>query len=367
MYGKSEYDGFNRSPTNGKAKVHPRKLEEWPVCLRDVYPAYITWEQFVQNQKTLRANWYRHGSRGAPRKGRALLQGIVYCGRCGARMSVLYYSTKETRSASYGCSHDYHRHGGATCQCMSAKGVDQTLTQLFLSAVTPAKVEIALRAYEELELDRQETQKQWALQLQRADYEVELARRRYEAAEPENRLVAAELEATWEEALRRREQMQREHQASERREKSSLCEADRQRVHELSNDLAAVWHARTTSMEERKTLLRFLVRRVHLDGVTEESKIRIDVEWHTGAHTLTTIDRPLVGVWAPKTPPEAVEKIRVLLADHDYAVIAAKLNEEGFRTAKGLPFDDKSVGYVARTRGWNHNRGKPANRDNHKS
>ena len=199
------------------------------------------------------------------------------------------------------------------------------------------------------------------------NYEVELARRRYEAAEPENRLVAAELEATWEEALRRREQMQREHQASERREKPSLCEADRQRVYELSNDLTAVWHAKTTSMEDRKTLLRFLVRRVHLDGVTEESKIRIDVEWHTGAHTLTTIDRPLVGVWAPKTPPEAVEKIRVLLADHDYAVIAAKLNEEGFRTAKGLPFDDKSVGYVVRTGGWNHNRGKPANRQYHKS
>ena len=75
VYGKSEYDGFNRSPTNGKAKVHPRKLEEWPVCLRDVYPAYITWEQFVQNQKTLRANWYRHGSRGAPRKGRAPVAG----------------------------------------------------------------------------------------------------------------------------------------------------------------------------------------------------------------------------------------------------------------------------------------------------
>ena len=72
VYGKSEYDGFNRSPTNGKAKVHPRKLEEWPVRLRDVYLAYITWEQFVHNQKTLRANWYRHGSRRARRKGRAL-------------------------------------------------------------------------------------------------------------------------------------------------------------------------------------------------------------------------------------------------------------------------------------------------------
>lgn len=367
VYGRYEYDGFQRSPTNGKAKVHPRKLEDWPVCLRDAYPAYITWEQFVQNQETLRANWYRHGSRGAARRGKALLQGIVYCGRCGARMSVLSHSAKEKRSSSYVCCHDYNRHAGATCQCMSAANVDEAVTQLFLNAVTPAKVEIALHAFEELELDRRETQKQWALQLQRAGYEVELARRRYEAADPQNRLVAAELEAAWEEALRRQEQLQRDRVESQRRETTSLADADRKRIQELSSDLAKVWRAGTTSMEDRKTLLRFLVKRVHLDGLTEGGKIRIDVQWHTAAHTLTVIDRPLVGVWAPKTPPAAVERIRVLLAGRDYAEIATKLNQESFRTAKGLPFDDKSVGYVARTRGWNRNRGKSANGENQKS
>jgi hypothetical protein len=98
VYGQKEYDSFDRSPTNGQAKVHPRPLTEWPVCIQKIYPAYITWEQFVQNQETLPTNGYRPENRGAPRKGRALLQGIVYCGRCGARMSVLYYSTKEKRA-----------------------------------------------------------------------------------------------------------------------------------------------------------------------------------------------------------------------------------------------------------------------------
>jgi len=143
-----------------------------------------------------------------------------------------------------------------------------------------------------------------------------------------------------------------------------MSESDRERIKDLSTDLARVWHAKTTSMEDRKTLLRFLVKRVHLDGVTEEGKIRIDVEWHTGAHTTRTIDRPLVGVWAPRTPAEAVERIRELLKDHDYSAIARKLNKAGFRTAKGLSFDDKSVGYVARSRGWNRNAGKSAKRDN---
>ena len=122
VYGQWEYDPFDRSPTNGEARVHSRPLEDWPVCLRDTYPAYITWEEFVQNQEVLRSNGYGFGKRGASRRGKALLQGIVYCGRCGARMSVLYYSTKEKRAPGYGCFYEYHRHGGKTCQCFSSAG-----------------------------------------------------------------------------------------------------------------------------------------------------------------------------------------------------------------------------------------------------
>jgi hypothetical protein len=111
-------------------------------------------------------------------------------------------------------------------------------------------------------------------------------------------------------------------------------------------------------MEDRKTLIRFLIKRVHLDGVTEAGRIRIDVEWHTGAHTALTIERPLVGVLAPKTPQAAVERIRELLPGEDYAAIAVKLNAEGFSTAKGLKYNDKSVGYVARSRGLGRGRGR---------
>ena len=105
-------------------------------------------------------------------------------------------------------------------------------------------------------------------------------------------------------------------------------------------------------MEDRKTLLRFLVRRVHLDGITEAGKIRIDVEWHTGAHSSLVIDRRQVGVWAPKTPAKVEQRIKELLPDHDQSSIADVLNEEGFQSAKGLPFNKYTVGYIVRTRGW---------------
>jgi hypothetical protein len=236
--------------------------------------------------------------------------------------------------------------------------VDAAVAGLFLDVVSPAKIEIALHALEELESDREEARKQWDLQLRRADYEVELARRRYEASDPENRLVTAELEALWEGALRQRERLQRERTEFERRQEHPPGKADREQIRDLATDLGRVWEAETTSMEDRKALVRFLIKRVHLDGVTEAGKIGIDVEWHTGAHTALVIDRPLVGVWAPKTPQAAVDRIGELLPGEDYAAIAAKLNAEGFSTAKGLKYDDKSVGYVARTRGWGRGRGR---------
>jgi len=358
VYGQNEYDSFDRSPTNGKAKTHPRPIEEWPVCLQGVYPAYISWEQFVENQRVLRANWYRYESRGAPRKGKALLQGIVFCGRCGAKMHGFHYSTKEKRSPGYACVYAYQRHGGTPCQSMSTRGIDEAVAELFLSVVSPAKIEIALQALEELETQHQESRRQWDLQLQRAEYDVELARRRYEATDPENRLVAAELESHWEEALHQRERLQQDRAALERREGQAVNEESRRMIRELSQDLDRVWKAETTSMEERKTLLRLLVKRVHLDGVSERGKIHIDVEWHTGAHSSIKVDRLPVGVWAPKTPAGAVQRIRELLPDHDYAGIATALNKEGFQSAKGLRYDDRMVGYIARSRGWNPKTGR---------
>ena len=156
---------------------------------------------------------------------------------------------------------------------------------------SPAKIEIALQALDELEAQHQEVRRQWDLQLQRAEYEVELARRRYESMDPENRLVAAELEAHWEDALHQRERLQQDRATFERREGRTVGEEDRCMIRELSQDLERVWNAETTSMEERKTLLRLLVKRVHLDGVREAGKIRIDVEWHTGAHSSIKVDR----------------------------------------------------------------------------
>ena len=351
-YGQKEYDPFDRSPTTGKAKTTARPLADWPVCVRDVYPAYITWDQFVRNQQTLRDNWFRAGTRGAPRRGQALLQGIARCGRCGARMSVFHYSTKEKRAPGYGCVAGYVD-GGATCQMMSSAPVDAAVAELFLAAVTPAQVDVALRALDAYEAERAEARRQRQMQIQRAEYEVEIARRRYEAADPANRLVAAELEARWEQALRERERLKREAE-----------ELDRQCGQPAGSGGAAAGAGDGRRPGEG------VARGDDRDGGSEGAvafpgppgvpgwgdRGRADPDRgrvaHRGADDRVTVPRPAVGAWAPRTPAAAVERIRELLPMHDYAEIAALLNAEGFRTAKGLEFDMYSVGYVARSRGW---------------
>lgn len=277
-------------------------------------------------------------------------------------MSMFHYSTKEKRAPGYGCVAAY-ANGGKTCQMMSSAPVDAAVAELFLAAVTPAQVDVALRALDAYEAERAEARRQRQMQVQQADYQVDIARRRYEATDPTNRLVAAELEARWEQTLRDRERLVREAEELDRQAATPLGTAERRRVREMAADLGKVWHAATTGPADRKELLRFLVHRVYLDGVTEPGQIRIEVEWHTGARTTVTVPRLAVGAWAPKTPPAAIERIRELLPEHDYAAIAATLNKEGLRTAKGLKFDFYSVGYIARSRGWGRSGAKQSESD----
>ena len=272
VYGQCAYDAFERSETTGKAKPRVRPIEEWPVCVHEAFPAYLSWEQFQRNQQVLRANWYRSSSRGAPRKGAALLQGIAFCGHCGRKMGLQHYATREKRAPAYVCYQAYQNEGGATCQCMSAKGVDEAITTLFLEAMTPAKVDLAVGALEELERDRAATRQQWTLQLQQADYEVQLAQRRYETVDPAYRLVAGELEMQWEAALKQRDALQRRYVAFERQQERDLGPKEYALMQKLAGEMEHVWLAETTTMADRKTLLRYLIKRVHLDGVREQAK-----------------------------------------------------------------------------------------------
>jgi hypothetical protein len=188
-------------------------------------------------------------------------------------------------------------------------------------------------------------------------------RRLFFEENPHTYLVAGELEAHWEAALHQRDGLQRRYREFTRTQAREFGPPEHALLKKLAADLERVWYASTTTMEDRKTLLRYLVKRVHLDGVSTPGQIRLDVEWHTGAHTATTIERLPVGAWAPRTPEAVVRRIEELLPTATQAQIAHRLNAEGLRSAKGKAFTYHTVGYIMRSRGWGRTAGKRESRN----
>lgn len=359
VYGRWAYGGDRRSPTTGKAMPHPLAMPAWPVCLRAHHPAYLPWEEFVHNRARLRDNWNRAERPGVAREGAALLQGIVWCGVCGRKMGVQHRAAKEQRSPTYLCDRGYRDGDHRTCQTMTARPVDAAVAHAFLEAVSPLGVEVSLQVLDQIEHEVAAQRRRWELQLEQARYEVRLAQRQYDAVDPDNRLVAAELERRWNQKL---EQLARLEQAYARAEQEAhweLTTEERAAIRALSADLPAIWRAETTTDQERKQLLRFAIEAVFLDGASQAGQIELQIHWRSGTITSMRVRRPAPGEGSLKTPAGAVALMAALAPTRTHAQIAEQLNAAGWRTAFGRTFTHLHVGYVCRRHGWSRGRGRP--------
>ena len=203
VYGKTRQERYVDEAGQLRKRLRRLPRSEWQVLLEDHHEGYIDWETYERNQARLARNTRprpRQASGGAVREGAALLQGLARCGCCGRRLRVAYRG--RTAAPGYYCSSSTLVNGRGS-QCLSVGGVriDGAVGQAFVQALTPAGLEAALQAEQELDLEREATLRQWRLQAERAHYEAERAERRYRAVEPENRLVARTLEAEWERRL----------------------------------------------------------------------------------------------------------------------------------------------------------------------
>jgi len=233
------------------------KREDWPIVLQDAHPGYITWEQFRHSQQVLDDNrtWRPQERRGVVREGAALLQGIVLCGTCGRRMNVRYLA--DGNIPSYECRQAHAQLAERTCQTMRGDGIDQAVAACFLEAIQPAQLAVSLSTLDQLEARAKQIDRQWHLRLERGQYEADLARRRYVAVDPDNRLVERLLERDWNEKLLEAERLQREYAALPKPTALLITPQERQRILALAQNVPAVWHASTTSPAERKQLLRY--------------------------------------------------------------------------------------------------------------
>jgi hypothetical protein len=254
------------------------------------------------------------------------------------------YSGPEGQYPVYTCRDAHHEQDLPRCQETRALALDAAVEQHLLAALEPDKLALALAALEQLERETDTLQRQWQLRLERARYEAERARRQYHAAEPEHRLVARNLERHWEEKLRAVDELEHTHQRWLSQQPFTLTDSDREAILALGEDLPAVWQAPTTTSADRKHLLRLVIESVIVDAKRERGHLWYQINWQTGATSEHRLTRA-VQRWDEHPQFDALQqRARELSSARKMdAEIAAILNAEGFRTARGRCFKSANV------------------------
>ena len=330
-YGKGEkrteiVDGRAR-----KSYGHPKRLEDWDVLIKDHHQGYIDWPQFERNQKQLAVNAYGMlGGAKSGRGGRALLAGMLSCGRCGRRL-VVSYSGRPPGHPVYRCDRPNLMLGAPRCFTFGGSRVDAALAREFLRAVEPMAIEAALEAGRRHMDARQEQQRIVELELQQARYDASLAERRYAACDPDNRLIAAQLEKNWETALRRVEA------CKARLEAASAAEVSAQPPDftGLAADLEATWDAPGVTTRTRQRLLRALVVDIIADVDEATREVVLTIHWRGGQHSELRVRKPKSGEHGCRTHDEALAVMRAMATRWSDEDIAA--SGWGCPQARGRP------------------------------
>lgn len=314
--------------------------EDWPVLIKDHHPAYISYETFLENQKRLDANRVMRPHRdqsetGPAREGRALLQGLARCGKCGRRMGVSYGGVSGRRTLQYRCHKVRSRDPGtAECQLIGAERIERAVIDAFLRACEHAGEEAALLVQEQSQQRDEDVERVWRLQIEKAEYEAQRAERQYDAVEPENRVVARELERRWNARMEELEVIRAKARDARARQ-PALTPDELLMARALGSDLQAVWSAPTTGSRDKKRLLRALIDEVQIR--TEPKRHLVRIVWKGGATTDREIVR-LRGGQLKATSDDIIELVRKLALDLDNAQIARTLNRQGRRSGLGRPF-----------------------------
>jgi len=331
VYGRRPTDPRRKQPgrpATGK-RVAPR--QEWQVLRHDHYPAYLSWEQFERNQRQLAANCT--AAQGAIRRGPSLLAGLVMCGRCGLRMSVVY--TNNGTGLRYVCGQAKTHYEAPRCQSLVGLALETLVNTLVLQALEPAALEVSLQVAADVEAERQQLHQQWTYRLERARYEVERIVRQYNAVEPEHRLVARTLERQWEAALAAEETLTADYHRFLATQPVTLSATERNAIRQLASDIPALWRAPTTTQTERQAIIRLLVQRVVVTVQGESEHVAVRVDWVGGHSTEASLIRPVARLEQLSYYPQLQARVVALYTQgKDRTTIAQTLNAEGWRPAK---------------------------------
>jgi DNA invertase Pin-like site-specific DNA recombinase len=327
----------------GKKRYQKLGREQWKVFLPHTHPAYISWEEFEGNQVKLLDNANGYGPdrrKSPPREGTALLQGLIICGICGARMTVRYDTRNGHPESVYVCQRRSIETAQPLCQRIPGMALDEVISQVVLGAINPASLDVTLQVFEELRLRKAEAERIRRARIERAREEADLAQRQYMFVRPENRLVADSLERAWNEKLALLAQAEDDYARSAKENPVELSAADEQRIRALASDFPRLWKEPWISFRDRKRMIRLLIEDV---TANRGPSIQVHIRWKGGA--TTTLQQPLPRPASDlfRTPSAIVEMVRALAAEERDSQIALHLNDRSLRSGRGNRFTRSSV------------------------
>ena len=318
-----------------KVSGFKKPREEWNVLLRDNHAGYISWQEYEDNQKLLLENAHmkKNCSRKSARGGRALLTGLMRCGRCG-RMMRVFYGQAKGNAHRYQCRGDDAHVGAGLCIGIGGLRIDRAVALQILEAVSDRAVEAAILASDQIERSRQEIVAAIERELEVARYEASLAARRYELVDPAKRHVARELEARWNGALERVGELERRIEDL-RAGSAEAPKIDRALLLQLAHDLPRAWNAPSTDMRTRQRLVHILVREVVCDLDDNTNEVVLLIHWTGGRHTEVRVPRVKTGRYPSDMAPTAVDALRKLAGHWPDRELAVSLNRMRCKTGDG--------------------------------
>jgi DNA invertase Pin-like site-specific DNA recombinase len=346
VYGRKR----TRKTSDGKIAYQLQPREQWTL-IPDAHAGYISYERFELNERLLAANANAHGNEraaGPAREGAALLQGLAVCGRCGRRMTVRYHQRRGMLVPDYKCVGENIQRHGPVCLALPGAAIDQAIGQLLLDTVTPLALDVALTVQAELEARADEADQLRQSHVDRARQRAEIARRRYLAVDPGNRLVADTLEAAWNDALRAVQTAQDDYERASAAAHAALTEQHKARVRALAADFPKLWTDPATPPRERKRVARLLIEDVTLDRT---DRIHLHVRLRGGQTISLTTPIPLRAWQARQSHPDTLALLDRLLDTHTDAETAEQLNHAGHLSGTGKPFTAAIVLHLRRNHG----------------
>jgi DNA invertase Pin-like site-specific DNA recombinase len=324
-------------------------MDKWHVVMQDHHPGFISWEDYQRNQELLernRTNGEETLLSGAAREGLALLQGLLLCARCGWRLSVRYKGNGGIYPM-YECNH-LRADGQLTHCCVAVRAdlLDRAISQRVLELLRPAQTQIATEVLQQIQQRDSVILRQWQMRIERAEYEVQLAQRRYEEVDPSNRLVAATLEKRWNDAMTVLAQLRLEYSEVSNKESLVATDEQRARVAAIAHDFPRLWNASSTKAKDKKRLLRLLLKDATVERDANRREVILRTRWQGGATEELRVTLPPKSCDKVRYPEDVVQRVRELAVDLDDHGIVAALNREGRRPSKGNAFTKAIVSWI---------------------